>query len=121
MFYLLFAAGGALGSFIVGIAFPLLFRFNMDLVITCCFTALLAFLVTWQDGWSSRLLWGVGTIVMAVQIFWIQTVTSAQHPGRGAQFLRRAACEAELRISGSDAAHPDERQRRTRDTDLRHR
>lgn len=74
MFYLLFAAGGALGSFLVGIAFPLFFRFNIDLVITCCFTAVLAFLVTWQDGWSSRLLWGVGTIIMTVQIFWIQTV-----------------------------------------------
>ena len=74
MFYLLFAAGGALGSFIIGIAFPLLFRFNMDLVITCCITALLAFVVTWQDGWSTRLLWGVGSIIMAVQIFWINTV-----------------------------------------------
>ncbi|HEX8924646.1 MAG TPA: hypothetical protein VF786_02580, partial [Terriglobales bacterium] len=74
MFYLLFAAGGALGSFLIGIAFPLLFRFNMDLVITCCFTALLAFVATWQDGWNSRLLWGVGTLIMTVQIFWIQTV-----------------------------------------------
>src|ERR1700739_978879 len=74
LFYLLFAAGGALGSFVIGILFPLLFRFNLDLVITCCFTAFLAFLVTWEDGWSSRLLWGVATIVMAVQIFWINIV-----------------------------------------------
>ena len=74
MFYLLFAAGGALGSFVIGILFPLLFRFNIDLVITCCFTALLAMLVTWEDGWSSRLLWGVATIVMAVQILWINIV-----------------------------------------------
>jgi hypothetical protein len=74
MFYLLFAAGGALGSFVIGIVFPLLFRFNIDLVITCSFTALLAAMVTWEDGWSSRLLWGVATIVMAVQIFWINIV-----------------------------------------------
>jgi hypothetical protein len=74
MFYLLFAAGGALGSFVVGIAFPLMFRFNLDLVITCCFTALLALLVTWEDGWSSRLLWGVATAIMTVQVFWINTV-----------------------------------------------
>lgn len=73
-FYLLFAAGGALGSFIIGIAFPLMFRFNLDLVITCCFTALLALSVTWEDGWSSRLLWGVATAIMAVQVFWINTV-----------------------------------------------
>ena len=75
LFYLLFAAGGALGSFIIGIAFPLLFRFNFDLVITCAFTALLALLVTWQDGWSSRLLWSAVTIVMALQIFWINIVS----------------------------------------------
>jgi hypothetical protein len=74
MFYLHFAAGGALGSFVIGIVFPLLFRFNNDLVITCCFTALLAFLVTFEDGWNSRLLWGVATAVMAVQIFWINIV-----------------------------------------------
>jgi len=75
VFYLLFAAGGALGSFIIGIVFPLLFRFNFDLVITCAFTALLASVVTWQDGWNSRLLWGVATIVMALQIFWINIVS----------------------------------------------
>ncbi len=74
MFYLHFAAGGALGSFVIGIVFPLLFRFNNDLVITCCFTALLAFLVTFEDGWNSRLLWGVATAVMALQIFWINIV-----------------------------------------------
>jgi spermidine synthase len=74
MFYLMFAAGGALGSFIIGIAFPMIFRFNIDLVVTCSFTALLAFLVTWHDGWNSRMLWGVATIIMAVQIFWINTV-----------------------------------------------
>ncbi len=74
LFYLLFAAGGALGAFIIGIVFPLVLRFNLDLVITCCFTAFLAFLVTFEDGWNSRLLWGVATAAMAVQIFWINIV-----------------------------------------------
>jgi hypothetical protein len=74
MFYLLFAAGGALGAFVIGVVFPLLFRYNIDLVITCCFTALLAFLVTWQDGWNSRLLWGVATLLMGMQVFWISVV-----------------------------------------------
>jgi len=74
LFYLLFAAGGALGAFVIGIVFPLLFRFNIDLVITCCFTAFLAFLVTFEDGWNSRLLWGVATALMAIQIFWINIV-----------------------------------------------
>jgi hypothetical protein len=74
MFYLLFAAGGAFGSFLVGIAFPLLFRFNFDLVITCWLTALLAVVLRWSDGWGSRLLCSVVTVVMAVQIFWLNTV-----------------------------------------------
>jgi hypothetical protein len=74
MFYLLFAAGGALGSFVIGIAFPLIFRYNIDLVVTCCFTAFLALLVTWKDGWNNRLLWGVATALMAVLIFWINIV-----------------------------------------------
>jgi hypothetical protein len=74
LFYLFFAGGGALGAFVIGIIFPLLFRFNIDLVITCCFTAFLTFLVTFEDGWNSRLLWGVATAVMAVQIFWINIV-----------------------------------------------
>ncbi|WP_348263059.1 fused MFS/spermidine synthase [Telmatobacter sp. DSM 110680] len=74
LFYLSFAAGGALGAFVIGILFPMVFRFNLDLVITCCFTALLALLVMWGDGWSVRLLWGVATILMAVQIFWINIV-----------------------------------------------
>src|SRR5579862_94734 len=74
LFYLFFAAGGAAGSFLIGIAFPLLFRFNFDLVITCCVTAVLAFAATWKDGWSLRLLWGVASIAMAVQIFWIHVV-----------------------------------------------
>ncbi len=73
-FYLLFAAGGALGSFMIGIVFPLIFRFNVDLVVTCCFTALLALLVTWQDGWNWRMLWGVATAAMALLIFWISIV-----------------------------------------------
>jgi len=74
MFYLLFAAGGALGTFIVGIAFPVIFRFNMDLVVTCCFTAVLALLVTWRDGWNWRMLWGVATVSMAVLVVWIMIV-----------------------------------------------
>jgi hypothetical protein len=73
-FYLLFAAGGALGSFIIGIAFPLLFRFNLDIVITCDCLALLALIVGRRDSWSSRLVWGVATVIIAVQIYWIQIV-----------------------------------------------
>ena len=50
LFYLLFAAGGALGSFLIGIAAPLIFRFNFDLAITFLVTALLA-LAGHVGGW----------------------------------------------------------------------
>ena len=71
LFYLLFAAGGALGSFLIGIASPLLFRFNYDLAITFLVTALLALAVTWRSGWSQRLLWSVASIMLAVLFSWI--------------------------------------------------
>jgi hypothetical protein len=71
LFYLLFAAGGALGSFFIGIASPMLFRFNYDLSLTFLVTALLAFAVTWKIGWSQRLLWGVASIMMAMLISWL--------------------------------------------------
>jgi hypothetical protein len=71
LFYLLFAAGGALGSFVIGIACPLIFRFNYDLALTFFVTALLAFAVTWKEGWSQRMLWAVASAMMAVLVFWI--------------------------------------------------
>ena len=71
LFYLLFAAGGALGSFLIGIAAPLLFSFNYDLAVTFFVTAVLALAVTWAGGWSQRLLWSVASISMLVLVFWI--------------------------------------------------
>ncbi len=71
LFYLLFAAGGALGSFLIGIAAPLLFRFNYDLAITFLVTALLALAVTWRSGWSQRMLWSAASVMLAVLLSWI--------------------------------------------------
>jgi hypothetical protein len=71
IFYLLFAGGGALGSFVIGIAAPLIFRFNYDLAITFLLTAVLASVVTWKDGWSQRMLWAVASIMMAVLVSWL--------------------------------------------------
>ncbi len=71
LFYLFFAAGGALGSFLIGIASPLLFRFNYDLAITFLVTALLALAVTWSGGWSQRLLWTVACAMMVLLVSWL--------------------------------------------------
>lgn len=62
LFYLLFAAGGALGSFLIGIVSPLIFSFNYDIAITFLFTALLALAVTWQTRWMQRLLWSTVSV-----------------------------------------------------------
>ncbi len=71
LFYLLFAAGGALGSFLVGIAFPLIFSFNYDLAITFLVTALLALAATWRSGWQQRLLWSAAAIMLLVLTIWL--------------------------------------------------
>jgi SAM-dependent methyltransferase len=76
VFYLLFAAGGALGSFLIGIACPLLFRFNYDIVLTALITALLALLATWRWNWGQRLLWSAGSILLFVLVFWVHTVST---------------------------------------------
>ncbi|HZP03733.1 MAG TPA: fused MFS/spermidine synthase [Terracidiphilus sp.] len=73
VFYLLFAAGGALGSFLVGIACPLLFSFNYDLAITFAVTALLALAAIWNTNWGQRLLWSAASIMMCVLVFWLHT------------------------------------------------
>ncbi len=64
MFYLLFAAGGALGAFLIGIVAPLATSANYDLPVTFLATALVALLVTWRMGPTLRLLWSVGSVLL---------------------------------------------------------
>ena len=72
LFYLLFAAGGALGSFLIGIAAPFMFPYNLDLPITFLVTALLALAVNWSGPWSQRLLWVVASAGMLVLVFMVR-------------------------------------------------
>jgi hypothetical protein len=78
IFYLFFAAGGALGSFLIGIVAPLVFDFNYDLAITFVITALLALAATWRSGWPQRLLWSAASITLLVLTIWI---AAAYHRG----------------------------------------
>ena len=71
LFYLLFAAGGAIGSFIVALIFPFVFSFNYDLAITFLVTAVLALACWWRNGWAVRLLWAVASIMMLVLAIWL--------------------------------------------------
>jgi hypothetical protein len=71
LFYLLFAAGGALGSFLIGIAAPLVFDFNYDLAVAFLITALLALAATWHSGWPQRALWSAASIALLVLTVWV--------------------------------------------------
>jgi hypothetical protein len=64
LFYLSIAAGGAVGTFFIGIASPLIFSANYDLAISFFVTAALAIVVTWNDGWPQRLLWSIATALL---------------------------------------------------------
>jgi hypothetical protein len=66
LFYLLLAAGGAAGTFFIGIASPLLFSANYDLAISFLVVAALAIAVTWHDGWPQRLLWSTATALLFI-------------------------------------------------------
>jgi len=64
LFYLLIAAGGAAGTFFIGILSPLIFSANYDLAISFFVTAALAVAVTWDDGWPQRLLWTTCSVLL---------------------------------------------------------
>lgn len=71
-FYLLIAAGGALGAIFVGIAAPLIFTANYEFACGLVFTSVLAFAVTWQLGVP----WRVGSFLMTaamVTVIFFQT------------------------------------------------
>lgn len=84
LFYLLFAAGGALGSFLIGIAAPLLFRFNFDLPLTFFATAVLGLIATWPNrglsNWGQRLLWTTASVLMLVLAFLMNTAYQRNTP-----------------------------------------
>jgi SAM-dependent methyltransferase len=71
LFYLAFAAGGALGSLLIGIVAPMVFSFNYDIAITFFITALLALAATWRSGWAQRMLWSAASIMLLVVCIWI--------------------------------------------------
>ena len=69
LFYFVIATGGATGSFLIGIAAPLVFTGNYDLALTFLVTALLALAVVWNAGWPQRLLWATGSALLVFLVF----------------------------------------------------
>jgi len=84
LFYLFFAAGGALGSFLIGIGAPLLFRFNFDLALAFFATAVLGLVATWPgegvNRWSQRLLWTTASVLLLVLVFLMHTAYQRNTP-----------------------------------------
>jgi hypothetical protein len=78
LFYLCVAAGGAAGTFFIGILCPLIFSANYDLALAFATTAAVALAITWQDGWTQRLLWITSTILLFVLAFALRTAYSRQ-------------------------------------------
>lgn len=65
-FYVMVAAGGALGAVCVGLIAPVVFSGIYELPVTLCFVAGLAAWLNWSHGWSQRLLWIVVTVAMSI-------------------------------------------------------
>ena len=80
LFYLFFAAGGALGSFLIGIASPLVFSNNYDLALTFLVTALLALAVNWSGDWPLRLLWSTASILLVALLVMLHAAYGRDTP-----------------------------------------
>jgi SAM-dependent methyltransferase len=63
-FYLVIAAGGALGAIFVGLVAPVLFAATYEYPLALCFTSLAAAAVLWNTGWQLRAFWTVGTAAL---------------------------------------------------------
>src|SRR5260221_7456203 len=64
-FYLMISLGGALGAIFVGLAAPHLFTAIYELPLALIFTALLAVVTLWPQGWLVRLFWVAAAAAMA--------------------------------------------------------
>ena len=100
LFYLYFAAGGALGSFLIGIASPLLFSFNYDLALTFLATALLALAVIWSSGWPQRLLWSTASVLLVALVVMLHIAYQRNSPLAERNFY------GSLRVRESLSAYP---------------
>ena len=68
VFYLMVAAGGAVGSFLVGIVAPLVFDGNYDLALAFLATAAAVLAVSWNEGWVTRIGWAAGCVAAVMLV-----------------------------------------------------
>jgi spermidine synthase len=65
-FYLMIAAGGALGSLFVGVVAPMVFSGSYELACGLVLTTVMIFAVTWKLGIGWRIFWGTASIAIAM-------------------------------------------------------
>jgi spermidine synthase len=75
-YYLLIAAGGALGSMFVGVLSPLIFRGNYEMVWGMVYTAALATVLLWRVNVGWRFFWPAATVGLLVVAFLQQRADS---------------------------------------------
>jgi spermidine synthase len=67
-YYLLIAAGGALGSMFVGVLAPLVFSGNYEMAWSLVYTAALAAALMWRQHWGWRLFWPAAAAALLVVV-----------------------------------------------------
>jgi spermidine synthase len=78
-FYLLIAAGGALGSILVGLVAPVVFSGSYELPWTLAFTALLVMAVTWRAGIGWRIFWAGGSLAISCVLLFYHAQGDGEH------------------------------------------
>src|SRR5689334_18295985 len=63
-YYLLIAAGGALGSMFVGVLAPLIFDGSYEMAWSLVYTAALAAIFLWRHHWAWRIFWPAAAIIL---------------------------------------------------------
>ncbi len=78
-FYLLIAAGGALGSVFVGVLAPIIFSGSYELGYGLVFTTVLALAVTWRSGIGWRIFWSVASVAVAAALLVFHARGDGEH------------------------------------------
>jgi spermidine synthase len=63
-YYLLIAAGGALGSMFVGVLAPLIFNGSYEMAWSLVYTAALAAVLMWRQHWAWRIFWPAAAVIL---------------------------------------------------------
>ncbi|HEX3584381.1 MAG TPA: fused MFS/spermidine synthase [Candidatus Angelobacter sp.] len=67
-YYLLIAAGGALGSMFVGVLAPLIFSGSYEMAWSLVYTAALAAALMWRQHWAWRFFWPAAAVALLVVV-----------------------------------------------------